>query len=131
MVSAQTLSLVRVISFGIGGLISLAFAVATLLDFNPSPLPHWLPIATAVVIAIIYFLAAALAGPHNMRAALDESHTEDARLAATLGFWTALATGTALWLLNLGGTLQLAITLTTASAVFFLAHVVLEVRGLR
>jgi hypothetical protein len=72
-----------------------------------------------------------IAGPTNTNAALDEGYDADRRTAASAGFWGAILSGTTLWLSGTGGELQLAITLTGASAIFLLTHAMLDFRGSR
>ena len=125
--TSQTLTLIRTGLYAIAGLICLSYASAAL--FGVQALPHWAPIATAALVAVTFFAAAWLAGAQNMGVSLDESYRADAQSAAAMGFWMALGTGTFLWVFSLGAELQLAITLTLSSAVFFLTHVVKEIRG--
>lgn len=129
MISAQTLTIVRILAFALGGIICATYALAALAGVNPHQLPHWLPLATAILIFVVFFIAALSAGKRNTNAALDESYQSDQKTAAGFGFWTALGTGTALWLLDIGGQMQLAITLTSASAMFFFCQVTLDLRG--
>jgi hypothetical protein len=125
----QTLTFVRCVAFAIAGLICTAYAAATLLGLDF--LPHWLPITGGLGAAVVFSASAMLAGPRNTAASLDESYHADRRSAAVIGFWSAMVTGTGLWLLNIGGNMQLAITMNVAAAMFLLSHVVLEYRGHR
>jgi hypothetical protein len=125
--SSQTLTLVRTILYAMAGVICLGYAAAAI--FQVQNLPHWLPVATALAVAALFFAAAWIAGDRNIATSLDESYQLDRYIAATAGFWTAIGTGTMLWVFSLGAPLQLAITLTLSSAAFFLTHVVREIRG--
>lgn len=127
MISTNALTSVRTIAFAIAGLISGGYAIATLMGVNG--LPHWLPLTAGGIAALVFAVTALLAGHRNTAASLDESYQHDRRTAGNIGFWTAILTGTTLWLAQIGDERQLAITLTLASAVYLLAHVVLEVRG--
>jgi len=127
--NAQTLTWIRSTTFAVAGLICATFALGAL--FGVQALPNWLPIAGGVMAALIVFVCAAIAGPRNMAASLDESYHTDKRTAATFGFWGALATGTGLWLLNIGGDMQLAITMNVAAALYLLSQVVMDLRGYR
>jgi hypothetical protein len=125
----ETLTWIRSIAYAIAGLTCAGYASAALAGVGP--LPHWLPITSGIAAAIVFFISAAFAGPQNTAASLDESYQKDRRTAGVIGFWAAMITGTALWLLDIGGELQLAITMNTAAAMFLLTHVVLEFRGYR
>lgn len=129
--SAQALSNLRTLVFGLTGSICAIYAFAALLLEDTGALPHWMPPAAGIAAAGVFFLAAAFAGRENMNASLDEGYRDDRRSAGVAGFWAAIVIGTVLWFGDLGGTLQLAITLTGASAGLLLAHVVLELRGRR
>lgn len=131
MISSDTLGLIRMITFGIAGLICSAYALSTLFGITPGLIPNWLPIAAGCVAAIAFTIAAVFAGSDSTNAALDESYHADRKTAAAAGFWGALVIGTALWLSNTGGTFQLAITLTGSAAIFLLLQVALELRGRR
>lgn len=129
MITTQNLINIRTLTFAIGGLMCGGYALAALLGTDRGDLPHWLPPMAGIMVAVVYFIAAYVAGPDRTNAATDESYQHDGRLAAAVGFWVALAMGTGLWITGLGGAMQLAITLTTAAAAFMLAHVVLDLRG--
>lgn len=129
MLSSQSITNVRIIGFGIAGVVCLSYAIATLVGIRISFLPDWLPIAMGVAVAALFFLATLLGGARATAASLDESYQMDRLRAGNLGFWSALMTGVILWQANLGGDMRLAITMTMASAVYLLAHVVLELRG--
>jgi len=129
MISAHALTILRTLAFAFGGLVCASYALAALAGVTPDKLPHWLPPFTAACIFVVIFFASLSAGKRNTKAALDESYQSDISTASGLGFWTALGTGTALWVLDIGGHLQLAITLTSASAVFFISQVTLDLRG--
>lgn len=129
MISAEALSTIRTVAYGAAGIVCAGYALAALLSPAPETLPHWAPLTAGIFIAIVIFASAFVAGPANTAASLDESYREDQRTAAVFGFWGAIGCGVALWLLDLGGAMQLAITMTFSSGVFLLAHVVLELRG--
>lgn len=129
MISADTLAIVRTIAFAIAGLICAGYALAAFWGVPPEALPQFLPLAAGITAAIAFFLAALIAGPTNTNAALDESYHADRRTAASVGFWGAILIGTTLWLTDTGEELQLAITLTGASAAFLLTHALLDLRG--
>ena len=126
---SQTISNVRIFGFGAAGIICAAYAFATLVGLQLSFLPNWLPIAAGIVASILLVAATLLGGAKATAASLDESYHADRLRAGNLGFWTAIITGVILWQADLGGNMQQAITLTLASAVYLLTHVVLELRG--
>jgi hypothetical protein len=129
MLSTDTLGLIRTVAFGVSGLACTVYAIATLWAPQADRLPDWLPIAASIALAVTIFSALFVGGRHNAAAAMDEAYRADNTTAAALGFWGALVIGLGLWLTGAGGEMQLAITLTGASAIYMLAHVVFEVRG--
>jgi hypothetical protein len=131
MRTSSALSNVRAIAFGAAGTVCAIYAFATLLVADPGQLPHWAPLIAGCLAALTLFAASFAAGPRIISASFDEGYQNDRRSAAVAGFWSALSIGTTLWLGNIGGESQLAITLTGASAVFLLTHVFLEIKGRR
>ncbi|WP_299413257.1 hypothetical protein [uncultured Sulfitobacter sp.] len=131
MITPDTIATVRMIAFALAGLMCGGYALAALWGIPSQNLPHFLPLGAGIIAAIAFALAALIVGPQNTNAALDESYHTDRRTAASTGFWAAIVIGTTLWLTSTGGTLQLAITLTGASAVFLLTHALLDFRGSR
>lgn len=125
----ETLTLIRSTAFALAGLVCASYAIAALVGVRA--LPHWLPLTSSAAAAVIFFICAALAGPRAIAASLDESYHADQRTSGVVGFWAAMITGTSLWLFDIGGQLQLAITMNIAAALFLLSHVVLEYRGHR
>lgn len=127
--SSDTLSGIKTLCLGASGLICSGYAVGAFLLETPQDLPDWLPLLAGGLAALVIFVTAALAGPRNTNAALDESYRQDRQTAAAMGFWAALGMGLFLWLSGLGNGMDLAITLTSSAAVFLLVQVWLEVKG--
>lgn len=131
MISTDSLTLIRMITFGIAVVICAAYACAATLGIPPEALPHWAPITAGAVAAAVVFGVSLLANASATIAAFDESYRADRRTAAFAGFWGGIISGTLLWLTQAGGDLQLAITLTSAAAVFLLVQSALDLLGRR
>lgn len=127
MFSESTLTTIRTILFGTAGLVCAAYAVSALV--GDARLPDWLPPAIPLTVAAVFFLASLIAGQASAEASLDESYALTNKNAASAGFWGALIIGSAQWIAGIGAPFELAITLSGASAVYFLAHVLAEIRG--
>lgn len=127
--SSDSLSFIKAICLGATGLVCGGYALGAFLLENPQDMPDWLPLFAGGLAALVIFASAALARPRNTSAAFDESYRQDRQAAAAMGFWTALGVGLFLWLSGLGNGMDLAITLTSAAAVYLLAQVWLEIRG--
>jgi len=129
MITSHTLSNVRLVAFAIAGTLCAAYALSALIHPAAPIVPDWLPITAGALAGVVFFVAGILAGPRVTSATLDESYQSEHRTAGFIGFWVAIVSGVGLWQTGLGGQLQLAITLTLASAAFLLMQVVLELRG--
>jgi hypothetical protein len=131
MLTTDAISTVRITAFASAGAICGLYAFSAYLSGTTSILPDWSPLAAGALAALAFSCAAFLAGPQNTNAALDESYFADKKTAASAGFWAALFIGTAQWLTGTGGAMQLATTLTGASAVYLLTQAALDLRGRR
>ncbi|MEQ6202033.1 hypothetical protein ABMC88_03165 [Sulfitobacter sp. HNIBRBA2951] len=87
MISTDSLTLIRMITFGIAVVICAAYACAATLGIPPEALPHWAPITAGAVAAAVVFGVNLLANASATIAAFDESYRADRRTAAFAGFW--------------------------------------------
>lgn len=81
----------RVVLFGLTGLVCLMYAVMALLTGRPDPISPWIPAAIGIGSALIIFLALLTAAPRDVGVARDEGFSVDVRRAQGIGYWVALS----------------------------------------
>ena len=81
MLTKDSFSTLRRITFAIAGLTCLAYAVLALLQVRPDPFPFWIPGILGIISAALIFALAAAAGHENAHRAFDEGYIMDKRRA--------------------------------------------------
>ncbi len=90
MLSANSVLNIRVIVFGLTGLVCLLYAVLALVYGRPDPFSPWIPGIFGVVSAVVVMVALFTAGPRNAAMARDEGFSHDFSRAQGVGYWIAL-----------------------------------------
>lgn len=90
MLSANAVLNIRVIVFGLTGLVCFLYALLALVHDRPDPFSPWIPGIFGVVSALVVMVAIYSAGPRNAAMAVDEGFSHDFRRAQGIGYWAAL-----------------------------------------
>ena len=90
MLTANSLSNIRVVVLALTGFVCLLYAVLALLAGSPDPISPWIPGVFGVSSAAIIAIAFVFSGSRNAEMASDEGFFSDYSKAAGTGYWTAL-----------------------------------------
>jgi len=90
LISASSLSRVRLIGLALTGLVCLAFGASALILARPDPFSPWIPVAVGLGAALTIALSAFAAGNRNAEIATDELYFSESRRAQIIGFWVAV-----------------------------------------
>ena len=90
MLASDSLSTFHRIMFAITGLTCLAYAVLTLLQMRPDPVPFWIPGNLGLISAALIFALASAAGRKSAQQAFDVGYIMDKRRAEAHAFLIAL-----------------------------------------
>ncbi len=90
MLSANAVLNIRVVVFGLTGVVCLLYAILAVSNGRPDPFSPWIPGIFGVVSALVVMIAVYSAGPTNAAMAQDEGFSHDFRRAQCVGYWIAL-----------------------------------------
>ena len=90
MFNSENISNIRMIVFGVTGVLCLAYAILALIIQDPAPFPFWIPGASGVMAALVLWGTSFAAGEKYAGMAWDESYAVDARRAASIAFWIGI-----------------------------------------
>lgn len=133
MLSVNAVLNIRVIVFGLTGLVCLLYALLAVLNGRPDPFSPWIPGIFGVVSALVVMVATYSAGPRNAAMAGDEGFSHDFQRAQGVGYWTALMLYPVFGYLLSQGMVSFAVAFaamgTLTAAAFLLPFVWFDLKG--
>lgn len=90
MTRSEQIARLRSVMLGITGLASLFYALLALIENRPDPIAWWIPLAIALMAALIIAASFAIAGPKSANSASDELHRAINATAQRHAYWACL-----------------------------------------
>jgi hypothetical protein len=89
--NTETLSKIRIVVFGLAGLVCASYSVLALMGNTPRPFSPWLPGASGFAAGLVMWLSAISAGPRVAGMAHDELFWVEWGQAVKFSYWLSIA----------------------------------------